>query len=70
MPLYEFSCRKCGHGFEELMSMGEVRDASPACPACGSRATERGLSAFATGRASAGGGSGGGTAPCGRSGFT
>jgi putative FmdB family regulatory protein len=66
MPLYEFSCRKCGHRFEELMAMSEVADSRPECPACGSRSTERSLSAFATGGAS----SGGAAAPCGRGGFT
>ncbi|MCP4572962.1 MAG: zinc ribbon domain-containing protein [bacterium] len=66
MPLYEFSCRKCGHSFEELTTLAEVEKKKPACPACGSRATERGLSGFATGSGSGGSGS----APCGGGGFT
>jgi putative FmdB family regulatory protein len=33
MPLYEFICRKCGHEFEELVTMrGGASDA--ACPKC------------------------------------
>ncbi len=61
MPLYEFQCRKCGHGFEELLSMAEVDLAKPKCPACGSRRVEKGFSSFATGAASTGGGSCGGS---------
>lgn len=43
MPIYEFECRLCGHGFEELVRHGDV----PACPACGSRDLDRQLSLFA-----------------------
>jgi putative FmdB family regulatory protein len=43
MPLYEYDCSACGHRFEAL-----VRASSPpSCPACGSEALERILSAFA-----------------------
>ena len=43
MPLYEYSCRGCGHTFEAL-----VRDsATPACPACQCQDLERLLSLFA-----------------------
>jgi len=66
MPLYEFSCRKCSHRFEELTSLAEVERRKPACPACGSRTTERALSSFATGAVSGGGE----TTPCGSGGFT
>ena len=67
MPIYEFTCRKCGHGFEELMGMGEAAKADLECPSCGSRQVQKGFSAFATG--------GGATASapaagCGRAGFT
>ena len=42
MPIYEYQCRACGHGFEKL-----VRGADqPACPACDSGDVERLLSSF------------------------
>ena len=31
MPIYEYTCRACGHEFEHLVR----GDAKPACPACG-----------------------------------
>jgi putative FmdB family regulatory protein len=40
MPIYDYSCRGCGHTFEAL-----VRSASiPKCPECGSEDLERLLS--------------------------
>jgi putative FmdB family regulatory protein len=43
MPLYEYTCRGCGHAFEAL-----VRDASsPVCPSCQCPDVERLLSLFA-----------------------
>lgn len=43
MPLYEYTCEKCGHDFEELVSgSAEVQ-----CPACGSHATHKLISACA-----------------------
>ncbi len=33
MPMYEFSCRKCGHTFEELTAI-DRRD-QVRCPRCG-----------------------------------
>ena len=42
MPIYEYQCRACGHGFETL-----VRGADqPACPACQSHDIERLISSF------------------------
>ena len=71
MPLFEFSCQKCGHVFEELLSLGEVEAGQLKCPACNSKRVERGLSSFATGVAS---GSSGPVGPvgggCGQGGFT
>jgi putative FmdB family regulatory protein len=68
MPLYEFTCKKCGHNFEELYSLAEVESGSINCPACKSKRVDKGFSAFATGSESSGGGlSGGG---CGSGGFT
>ena len=43
MPMYDFLCTACGEKFEELVLNGEA--ASPACPQCGSTATERQMSA-------------------------
>lgn len=37
MPIYEYTCGKCGHEFELL-----VRDSEPpACPDCGTRKLEK-----------------------------
>lgn len=52
MPLYEFNCRKCGTGFEELVSLAELEMEPPHCPACGSAKVERGFSTFNTSSAS------------------
>ena len=67
MPIYEFKCRKCGHGFEELMAMGDAARPDLECPACGSRQVEKGFSAFATGGGATASAPTGG---CGRGGFT
>ena len=40
MPLYDYVCRACGQGFEELVRAGE----QPPCVACGSGDVERLLS--------------------------
>lgn len=32
MPIYEYRCKKCGHGFEVLSKMGAK---NPSCPQCG-----------------------------------
>ena len=37
MPIYEYSCKKCGHEFEALVRRGRT----PACPACGEASLER-----------------------------
>jgi putative FmdB family regulatory protein len=42
MPIYEFQCRACGHGFETLVRGSE----QPSCPTCGSQDIERLLSSF------------------------
>lgn len=44
VPIYEFECAACGRRFEELTRSDA---GGPACPACGSRRTERLLSAVA-----------------------
>jgi putative FmdB family regulatory protein len=48
MPLYEFTCQKCGHQFEELITLAELEVEGLCCPGCGSREVARGLSTFAT----------------------
>ena len=43
MPIYEYRCRACAHGFEALVRGGVV----PPCPSCGALDLERLLSHFA-----------------------
>ncbi len=69
MPLFEFTCGKCGHVFEELLSLAELEAGEVACPACRSTEVRRGLSTFATAGGDAGGG-GGGAGGCGSGGFS
>ncbi len=46
MPLFEFTCSRCGEQFEELiLSEKDV----PVCPSCGETSVNRELSVFATG---------------------
>ena len=40
MPIYEYSCRTCGHEFEQLILKGT----EPACPECEGQDLERLLS--------------------------
>ncbi len=70
MPLYEFTCKKCGHNFEELLTLNEVESGNMKCPACGSKRIERGFSSFATGGAGSAGGGGFSGGGCGGGGFT
>lgn len=54
MPIFEFSCGKCGQRFEELVP---AASAKVPCPACGSRRVRKAVSAFAvTGEARQAGG--------------
>lgn len=41
MPIFEYTCRDCGHPFETLVRNGRT----PACPACRSQALDKRLSA-------------------------
>ncbi len=43
MPLYDYRCSACGHGFEALVRHG----ATPACPLCASTALEKTVSLVA-----------------------
>lgn len=51
MPIYEYACTQCGHGFETLVR-GDTR---VVCPACDSTRVERRMSV--TARPTGGGGS-------------
>ncbi len=59
MPIYEFTCQKCGHGFEEILSLAELAKGELKCPSCGCRDVQRGFSTFATGSSASGGSVGG-----------
>ncbi|MBI9111696.1 zinc ribbon domain-containing protein [Maridesulfovibrio ferrireducens] len=43
MPIYEYKCNKCGHIFEELVSVSNSE--SPECLSCGSQDTIKLISA-------------------------
>jgi len=71
VPIFEFTCKKCGHNFEELLSAAELASGELKCPACRSKRVERGFSAFATGSTGSAGSTGGFTGGgCGPGGFT
>ncbi len=61
MPLFEYTCKKCGHEFEELV----LGTASPACPSCYSQKLEKLLSTFTVGNHSGSEVSHEAMAPCG-----
>ncbi len=47
MPLYEFSCAKCGEQFEELVLSSKPEAlAKVACPECGSHKVAKKVSTF------------------------
>jgi putative FmdB family regulatory protein len=45
MPLFDFRCRACGHGFEALVRPQDT--SAPQCPACGGVELEKLLPTFA-----------------------
>jgi putative FmdB family regulatory protein len=45
MPIYDYECTHCGHGFERVMKIGE---AAPACPSCGAKETKKRIAPFRT----------------------
>lgn len=62
MPIFEYTCKRCDHQFEQLVRA----DVDPECPKCHSTKLEKLLSAFAVSSDD-----GGGPAPeelCGRCG--
>jgi len=48
MPLYEYTCAKCGERFE-IVSSHAGREDKAVCPACGSRAVTQIFGAFRVG---------------------
>jgi len=42
MPIYEYTCKTCGHRFEALVFGGKTPD----CPECGGRRLEKLFSVF------------------------
>ena len=52
MPIFEYTCKKCGESFEELVRSDTV----VACPKCGSKKVEKELSVFSANSSSNGGG--------------
>ncbi|MDD4059722.1 MAG: zinc ribbon domain-containing protein [Kiritimatiellae bacterium] len=49
MPIYEYSCERCGKGFEHLAQSFDAP--APPCPSCGAKKARRQLSVFAAGSA-------------------
>jgi putative FmdB family regulatory protein len=47
VPLYEYTCSKCGDKFEQLVRSMKAADDPVECPKCGSKQTARSLSVFA-----------------------
>ena len=48
MPMYQFSCRDCGQGFEKKLRMAQA-GAQQDCPGCGSENTKKVIGAIAIG---------------------
>jgi len=44
MPIYEYTCRKCGRGFEHLART--LSEPAPKCPACGAARPQKQFSSF------------------------
>lgn len=42
MPIYEYTCRKCGCEFEVII----FGDDTPECPECGARDPQKNMSSF------------------------
>ncbi len=47
MPLYEYSCQRCGKRFECLVTAGKEKDV--VCDACGSADVQKMISCFGIG---------------------
>lgn len=42
MPIYEYTCKKCGNEFEVIV----FGDDKPCCPACGAKNPKKNMSSF------------------------
>lgn len=51
MPMYQFSCRDCGQGFDKKLRMSQASEQQD-CPGCGSNQTQKVFGAVAIGGAS------------------
>ncbi|MHB8109671.1 MAG: FmdB family zinc ribbon protein [Syntrophorhabdaceae bacterium] len=63
MPIYEYTCRKCGNEFEVIIFGNDV----PECPACGDSDCQKNMSSFGFSmgdKFKASGKSGGGCSGC------
>lgn len=45
MPIYEYTCKKCGEGFVLLQRVGAT-EKDTVCPICGSQEVRKNLSSF------------------------
>ncbi len=52
MPIFEYSCLKCGFRFERVQLAGAEQEIN--CPECNSADNKKELSAFSTGASSSG----------------
>ncbi|MCK4911656.1 MAG: zinc ribbon domain-containing protein [Thermodesulfovibrionales bacterium] len=64
MPIYEYKCDACGHGFS-VLTLSSAKASETTCPSCESQDVTKQISAFAcmpsaTGSGFTGGGAGGG----------
>ena len=64
MPIFEYRCNKCGHGFEELVAC-DKKGQKVACPECESKDTAKQLSTFALGKSTGGASSAAASCPTG-----
>jgi putative FmdB family regulatory protein len=46
MPVYEFMCRNCRHGFEIAHPISQSHGSDLKCPKCGSRDVDRAYSSI------------------------
>ena len=53
MPIYEYTCKKCGYSFEHLART--ISESAPKCPKCGAPKPEKQFSTFSASVASGGG---------------
>ncbi|MFA6449232.1 MAG: zinc ribbon domain-containing protein [bacterium] len=64
MPIYEYECSSCGHGYERRYESSNDRDIAPPCPKCGATDAKRLFSSFSVNRLQS---LGGGKTCCGAS---